>query len=136
MNGILIACGGALIAAIVSLIQLFAQRKWQKQDRTADSITELSGKVNDVQTTLDAHIKADAENDAKQARRRIISFSDECRRGLQHSEEHFTSILDDITDYKYYCEHVNPKFKNEKAVHSIKFIEEVYAKAQKENKFI
>jgi len=136
MNGILIACGGALIAAIVSLIQLFAQRKWQKQDRTADRITELSGKVNDVQTTLDAHIKADAENDAKQARRRIISFSDECRRGLQHSEEHFTSILDDITDYKYYCEHVNPKFKNEKAVHSIKFIEEVYAKAQKENKFI
>jgi len=136
MNGILIACGGALIAAIVSLIQLFAQRKWQKQDRTADRITELSGKINDVQTTLDAHIKADAENDAKQARRRIISFSDECRRGLQHSEEHFTSILDDITDYKYYCEHVNPKFKNEKAVHSIKFIEEVYAKAQKENKFI
>lgn len=136
MNGILIACGGALIAAIVSLIQLFAQRKWQKQDRTADRITELSEKVNDVQTTLNAHIKADAENDAKQARRRIISFSDECRRGLQHSEEHFTSILDDITDYKYYCEHVNPKFKNEKAVHSIKFIEEVYAKAQKENKFI
>ena len=136
MNGILIACGGALIAAIVSLIQLFAQRKWQKQDRTADRITELYGKINDVQTTLNAHIKADAENDAKQARRRIISFSDECRRGLQHSEEHFTSILDDITDYKYYCEHVNPKFKNEKAVHSIKFIEEVYAKAQKENKFI
>ena len=136
MNGILIACGGALIAAIVSLIQLFAQRKWQKQDRTADRITELSGKINDVQTTLNAHIKADAENDAKQARRRIISFSDECRRGLQHSEEHFTSILDDITDYKYYCEHVNPKFKNEKAVHSIKFIEEVYSKAQKENKFI
>ena len=136
MNGILIACGGALIAAIVSRIQLFAQRKWQKQDRTADRITELSGKINDVQTTLNAHIKADAENDAKQARRRIISFSDECRRGLQHSEEHFTSILDDITDYKYYCEHVNPKFKNEKAVHSIKFIEEVYAKAQKENKFI
>ena len=136
MTGIIIACGGALIAAVASIVGLLLQRKWQKEDRTADRITELSGKINDVQTTLNAHIKADAENDAKQARRRIISFSDECRRGLQHSEEHFTSILDDITDYKYYCEHVNPKFKNEKAVHSIKFIEEVYAKAQKENKFI
>ena len=136
MNGNLVTLLVALITAAVSLTTLFSQRKWQKEDRTADRITELSGKVNDVQTTLDAHIKADAENDAKQARRRIISFSDECRRGLQHSEEHFTSILDDITDYKYYCEHVNPKFKNEKAVHSIKFIEEVYAKAQKENKFI
>lgn len=136
MNGIIVACGAALIGAIVSIVTLLLNRKWQKEDRTADGITELSGKINDVQTTLDAHIKADAENDAKQARRRIISFSDECRRGLQHSEEHFTSILDDITDYKYYCEHVNPKFKNEKAVHSIRFIEEVYAKAQKENKFI
>lgn len=136
MNAILIACAGSLIATSGTIIALLLQRKWQKEDRTADNITELSGKMNDVQTTLDAHIKADAENDAKQARRRIISFSDECRRGLQHSEEHFTSILDDITDYKYYCEHVNPKFKNEKAVHSIKFIEEVYEKAQKENKFI
>ena len=136
MTGIIIACGGSIITAIVAITTLLLNRKWQKEDRTADRITELSGKINDVQTTLDAHIKSDAENDAKQARRRIISFSDECRRGLQHSEEHFTSILDDITDYKYYCEHVNPKFKNEKAVHSIKFIEEVYAKAQKENKFI
>jgi hypothetical protein len=136
MTGIIVACGGSIITAIVAITTLLLNRKWQKEDRTADRITELSGKINDVQTTLDAHIKSDAENDAKQARRRIISFSDECRRGLQHSEEHFTSILDDITDYKYYCEHVNPKFKNEKAVHSIKFIEEVYAKAQKENKFI
>jgi hypothetical protein len=136
MTGIIIACGGSIITAIVAITTLLLNRKWQKEDRTADRITELSGKINDVQTTLNAHIKSDAENDAKQARRRIISFSDECRRGLQHSEEHFTSILDDITDYKYYCEHVNPKFKNEKAVHSIKFIEEVYAKAQKENKFI
>ena len=136
MTGIIIACGGSIITAIVAITTLLLNRKWQKEDRTADRITELSGKINDVQTTLDAHIKSDAESDAKQARRRIISFSDECRRGLQHSEEHFTSILDDITDYKYYCEHVNPKFKNEKAVHSIKFIEEVYAKAQKENKFI
>ena len=136
MNGIMVACGGALIAAIVSIVTLLLNRKWQREDRTADRITDLSEKISDVQTTLNAHIKADAENDARQARRRIISFSDECRRGLQHSEEAFTSIMDDITDYKYYCEHVNPKFKNEKAVHSIKFIDEVYDKTKRENKFI
>ena len=135
MNAIFVACGGALIAAIVSLIQLFAQRKWQKQDRTADRITELSGKINDVQTTLDAHIKADAENDAKQARRRIIVFSDECRRGLLHSSEHFDNVLDDITAYRNYCE-THPGFKNEKAAHSIKYVEEVYDQTKRENKFI
>ena len=50
MTGIIIACGGALIAAVASIVGLLLQRKWQKEDRTADRITELSGKMNDVQT--------------------------------------------------------------------------------------
>jgi hypothetical protein len=135
MNGIIIACGGALIAAATSIITLLLQRRWQKQDRTADRITELSGKITTVQTDLRDHIKRDAEADAKQARRRIINFSDECRRGLLHSSEHFDSILDDITFYRQYCED-HPKFKNEKAAHSIRYVEEVYDKTKRENAFI
>lgn len=135
MNGNIVTLIVALITASVSLITLFSQRKWQKEDRTADRITELSGKINDVQTTLDAHIKADAENDAKHARRRIIVFSDECRRGLPHSSEHFDNVLDDITAYRNYCE-THPGFKNEKAAHSIRYVEEVYDQTKKENKFI
>lgn len=135
MTGIIIACGGALIAAVASIAGLLLQRKWQKEDRTADRITELSGKINDVQTTLDAHIESDAENDANQARRRIIVFSDECRRGLLHSSEHFDSVLDDITFYRQYCED-HPKFKNEKAAHSIRYIEDIYDQTKRENKFI
>lgn len=135
MNGNIVTLIIALITASVSLITLFSQRKWQKDDRTANGITELSGKINDVQTTLDAHIKADAENDAKQARRRIIVFSDECRRGLLHSSEHFDNVLDDITAYRNYCE-THPGFKNEKAAHSIRYVEEVYDQTKKENKFI
>lgn len=135
MTGIIIACGGALIAAVASIAGLLLQRKWQKEDRTADRITELSGKINDVQTTLDAHIESDAENDAKQARRRIIVFSDECRRGLLHSSEHFDSVLDDITFYRQYCED-HPKFKNEKAAQSIRYIEDIYDQTKRENKFI
>ena len=135
MNGNIVTLIVALITASVSLITLFSQRKWQKDDRTANGITELSGKINDVQTTLDAHIESDAENDAKQARRRIIVFSDECRRGLLHSSEHFDSVLDDITFYRQYCED-HPKFKNEKAAHSIRYIEDVYDETKRENKFI
>ena len=135
MNGNIVTLIVALITASVSLITLFSQRKWQKDDRTANGITELSGKINDVQTTLDAHIKSDAENDAKQARRRIIVFSDECRRGLLHSSEHFDNVLDDITAYRNYCE-THPGFKNEKAAHSIRYVEEVYDQTKKENKFI
>lgn len=135
MNGIMVACGGALIAAAVSIVTLLLNRKWQKEDRTADKITELSGKISEVKTTLDSHIKADAENDARQARRRIIVFSDECRRGLLHSSEHFDNVLDDITAYRNYCA-AHPGFKNEKAAHSISYVEEVYDKAKRENTFI
>lgn len=135
MSGIIIACGGALIAAATSIITLLLQRRWQKQDRTADRITELSGKITTVQTDLRDHINRDAEADAKQARRRIINFADECRRGLLHSSEHFDSILDDITFYRQYCED-HPKFKNEKAAHSIRYVEEVYDKTKRENAFI
>lgn len=131
----MVACGGALIAAIVSIVTLLLNRKWQREDRTADRITELTGKINTVQTTLDDHIKSDAENDAKQARRRIIVFADECRRGLQHSSEHFDSVLDDITFYRQYCDD-HPKFRNEKAAHSIKYIDDVYDKTKRDNAFI
>lgn len=135
MNAILVACGGAIIAAAVSLITLFYQRKWQKEDRTADGLTELSKKIDKVDSKLDDHIKKDAEQDARWARRRIINFADECRRDVKHSSEHFDSILDDITFYKKFCDS-HQAFKNEKAVHSIKYIEEVYDKTKKENSFI
>lgn len=135
MTGIIVSCGGALIAAIVSIVSLLLNRKWQKEDRTADRITELSDKIDTVQTDLSNHIARDAEGNAMQARRRIINFSDECRRGLLHSSEHFDSIMDDITFYKQYCEE-NPSFKNEKAAHSIRYVGEVYDKTKRENKFI
>ena len=135
MTAIIIACGGALITATVSIVTLLLNRKWQKEDRTADRITELSGKIDTVQSDLKDHIIRDAETDAKQARRRIINFADECRRGLQHSSEHFDSILDDITFYKHYCEE-HPSFKNEKAAHSIKYVDDVYDKTKRENAFI
>lgn len=135
MTGIIIACGGALIAAFVSILTLLLNRKWQKEDRTTDRLTELSEQIDDLQDTLDSHIKADAEKDAKQARRRIIVFSDECRRGMLHSSEHFDSILDDITFYRQYCDD-HPKFRNEKAAHSIKYIDDVYDKTKRENAFI
>lgn len=135
MNAILIACGGSIVTAILAITTLLLQRKWQKEDRTADRITELSGKIDRVDDKLDSHIKKDAEQDARWARRRIINFADECRRDVKHSSEHFDSILDDITFYTRFCDQ-HPLFRNEKAVHSIKYVEEVYDKTKKDNSFI
>ena len=135
MIPIITACGSALIAAIVSIVTLFLNRKWQKEDRTADRLQELSNQIGDVKHALDAHIAENAEQDALQARRRIIAFSDECRRGTRHSEEHFDNVLDDITMYEHYCNE-HPKFKNRKAESSTNIIMEIYEETKRNNNFI
>lgn len=135
MNGIIVACGGALIAAAASLVSLLLQRKWQKEDRTADRISELSGKIDGLSDELKAHVDANAMSDAKQARTRILRFADECRREELHSKEFFDSVLEDIDLYEKYS-HSHPDFPNNKTVASTKIIKDLYDKCLRENKFI
>ena len=65
----------------------------------------------------------------------IIDFSDECRRGTRHSEEHFDNVLEDIDAYEKYCA-AHPQFENRKAVQSIRFIVEIYDECKRKNDFI
>ena len=132
METIFIACAGSLIAAVVSLITLFTNRKWAKDDK-AD---EIVSKLNDVENKLLAHIASDELHNVKTARSKIIRFADECRRGEQHSQEAFNNIMeDDINFYEDYCSD-HPKFANNKATASIELINEVYKACLKDNTFI
>lgn len=135
MTAVIASLGAALIAAAVSIISLCLQRKWKKDDQSAGKLDEISAEVQNVKNTLTAHIATDAEADAKQARRRIIDFSDECRRGTRHSEEHFDNVLEDIDAYEKYCA-AHPQFENRKAVQSIRFIVEIYDECKRKNDFI
>lgn len=135
MTGIIVACGAALIGAIVSIVTLLLNRKWQKEDRTADRITELSGKVDNVASELKAHIEANEMEAVQSARVRILRFADECRREEKHSKEFFDSVLDDIDIYEQYCES-HPKFKNNKTVASTKIIKDLYKECVIGDKFI
>lgn len=135
MNGIIVACGGALIAALVSIVTLLLNRKWQKEDRTVDKLTELSTKIDNVASELKAHIDANEMEAVQSARVRILRFSDECRRNELHSKEFFDSVLDDIDLYEQYCAG-HPKFKNNKTVASTKIIKDLYQECLKDDKFI
>ena len=135
MTGIIVACGAALIGAIVSILTLLLNRKWQKEDRTADRITELSGKVDNVASELKAHIEANEMEAVQSARVRILRFADECRREEKHSKEFFDSVLDDIDLYEHYCES-HPRFKNNKTVASTKIIKDLYKECVIGDKFI
>lgn len=135
MTGIIVACGGSIITAIVAIITLLLNRKWQKEDRTADRITELSGKIDNVADELKAHIEANEMEAVQSARVRILRFADECRREEKHSKEFFDSVLDDIDIYEHYCES-HPKFKNNKTVASTKIIKDLYKECVLGDKFI
>ena len=132
---IIIACGGALIAAVVSIVTLILNRKWQKEDRRMDKLDAITAELVTVKQTLNDHIDADTQHNAKQARRRVIEFSDECRRGVLHSKEHFENVLEDADYYEQYCA-THKHFENSKAEQSIRFVKDTYDQCKRENKYI
>ena len=127
--------GGGLIAAIVSIVTLLLNRKWTNEDRAADKQDQIVQEIGLVKANLSRHIADNAQEDAKQARRRIIVFADECRRSIKHSEEHFENVLEDIDAYRRYCTNT-PAFENSKAVASTNFILDCYDRAKRTNDFI
>lgn len=131
MYGIIVACGSALIAAVVSIVTLFLQRKWKKEDEQSGLLAE----IRSIKKALQEHIIDQDNGEALRARRRIIDFSDECRRGVKHSEEHFESVLEDVTAYEKYCA-FHKEFENSKCVLSIEMIKELYKKTKLEDNFI
>lgn len=128
---VIVACVTSIGAFITTLLN----RIWQVRDRKHDKIDAVSSEVKEIKDTLKAHIAEDELRDIYQARRRIIDFADECRRGTQHSEEHYNNVLTDIDTYERYCNE-HPNFENRQAVQSIAFIIEVYDKCKHENNFI
>ncbi len=72
---------------------------------------------------------------AYDARRRILRFADEVRRGEKHSLEHFNNVFVDISNYNQYCE-THPDFENDKATVSIKCIRQVYEQCTLDNSFL
>ncbi|MBQ7278884.1 MAG: hypothetical protein IJR17_06775 [Clostridia bacterium] len=132
---IAILSSSSLIAAVVSIVSLLLNRKWTKEDREADKQGEIVQEMGLLKANLQQHIASNAQENAKQARRRIIEFADECRRTMKHSEEHFENVLEDIDAYRRYCTNT-PAFENSKAVASTKFILDCYDKAKRTNDFI
>lgn len=96
---------------------------------------EVISKVNDLSEALDKHVQADERREAREAREKILRFCDETLEGRRHSQEHFNEVLEDITDYKRYCD-AHPEFPNDKAVLAIERVEQIYRKCLEENDFL
>ena len=119
--------GGGLIGLIEFLIRR-GDEKADKQSEVLSAIKNIKDQILDLEDRLE-------QGDAGASRRRILVFDDELRRGIDHSEELFNQILDDIKVYKAYCrEHED--YENDKAVNAIQHIKETYSRVKAENKFI
>lgn len=80
---------------------------------------------------LDEHIRVDDERNADLHRAYILRFNMELRRGMQHTDEDFNEILYNIKCYEQYCK-THPEYENNRAVHAIKHIENVYDERQEQ----
>lgn len=101
-----------------------------------EKLGEIERRLEKLEESDSAQSKEQGETRAKDARRRIISFADRIRRGeYRHSHESYDNVLEDITFYKKYCDD-HTDFQNEKAVCSIRIVEEEYYRCLKENDFL
>lgn len=123
----------AAIAGTFSLITLFINRFWAKQDEKKG----IQKSISDMDEKLNAHIAADDERYAVQCRTRILSFADELINEPKHlhTQGQFEQTLQDITEYDQYCaEH--PKFRNEITLRSAEIIRQIYEECAREHKFL
>lgn len=97
--------------------------------------TKLEEKVDKLEKKIEKRDVTDEKEHVLESRRRILSFGDEIRLNVKHSEEYFNNIIDDINIYNNYCKN-HPEFENSKAVITIKIIEEVWEKCLRENDFL
>ena len=68
------------------------------------------------------------------ARRRIIEFGDECRRGEKHSQQMFVNIFNEIGEYEELCEKTRDP--NHVITESIQYIRETYQQQLAKNDFV
>lgn len=99
-----------------------------KLETVETDVKNLKEKHDDMRSRMD-------RDDADACRNRILRFADELRRGVEHSEEFFNQILDDISDYTHYCAD-HPSYKNSKAENAIAKIDKVYQKCVDEDSFL
>lgn len=93
------------------------------------------GRIDDVETKLDAHIHEEEWANAKQIRVRILRFNDELCRGTQFSENHFEDILEDIDVYEKFCDG-HPDYHNGKGVIAMAHIKAEYEKHMVNHDFL
>ena len=114
--------GGGTFGFVKFLIQRKDDKLEDKLNKRFDKVDNKMDEFNEELYKLDRKID---DNDAKQARVRVLRFSDEIQTGRLFSKDSFNQALDDITDYKAHCERYKD-FPNDRAKSAMMNIKKVY----------
>lgn len=142
---------GTVLTIVLSLIGssalfTFIQFLITRRDKNNGQFKQVVSRIDDMDKRVEAGfetmnlevktLRQDMERtSATTARVRILRASDEISHKMRHSKEWFDQLNDDINFYQNYCKK-DPDFINNKANHAIDNINEVYAKALKDNDFL
>lgn len=96
---------------------------------------DMINEINKIGNELETHIRKTEETRIRQARQRILRFSDDIMLGKNHSQEHYNDILDDINIYETYC-NGHPDYVNNKAKAAIELIRDTYQDHLQHNTFL
>ena len=131
--------GGGILIVLMTLIQITPIKinPWSWLGKTIGRA--INGEVLEKVETLTKDVRNNkADDDDKWAslkRSHILTFGDEIRLGVDHSQERFDQILLDISEYEQYCD-THPEYKNDKAPVTIDLIKKTYRECLKENNFL
>lgn len=131
---IITACSPILVALIAIIPTIISNRK-KTEKSIKDSNEVMKKDMEKMQSTLDAHIREDEDEKARNQRYRILRFYDEMCEDRDHSESHFEDILDDIDDYEKYCD-AHPEFRNNRGKVAMEYIKESYGKIKSRGGFL
>ena len=129
---------GALVqvaVAFIAIIPTIVTNRKKTQDSIKATNEATDKRIEKVQATLDAHIREDEDERARNQRYRILRFYDEMCEEREHSESHFEDILDDIDDYEKYCE-THPQFRNNRGKVAMEYIKSSYGKIKSKGGFL
>lgn len=124
-----------ILVALVGIIPVITSNRKKTETSIEDAIKSTDKRIDKIQTTLDKHIKEDEDDAARNRRTRILRFYDEMCENKRHSENHFEDIMDDIDQYRLYCDK-HPDYKNGRGKIAMQYIEDTYDKLKKTGGFL
>lgn len=98
-------------------------------------LQDVKKEVNEIKADQQETRKQRQSDKATAARRRILNFDDELRRGVLHSQEQFRQIIEDVDFYKGFC-NSHPEYPNNAAEGAMRNIIEKYRVVKEHNDFI